>query len=281
MRMAIGVLAAKAPQVLERTLSHWPADTCTVHVHVDGKVGIERYAFVETHPHARLISDRQRIFWGGFNMVEAELALMRAALAESDFDVFLLQSDDAAPLLTQERMRAVLADPERWVPFSATDLEVIRQRYSAYSCLDVPASNPQSGTQSFQPEDFDLILDMRLLMESGKAFVPELYWGSQWKCLARADVQYVLEFDARERHVRRSFKYSYVPDEMYINTILGTAPHGARYLRRCIWNDFSRLVKPYVFQSRDELEVAFAEEYMFARKIHDPALAARIIADLA
>jgi hypothetical protein len=46
------------------------------------------YRFVENHPNASLISNRSDIFWGGFNMVLAEIELMRLRAGNSGFGLF-------------------------------------------------------------------------------------------------------------------------------------------------------------------------------------------------
>ncbi len=82
MKVAIGILAFSAPLILEQSLRHWPADAFEIFIHVDQKIDIGLYEFVSQYSNARIISSRFDIFWGGFNMVLAEIELMRLCAQE-------------------------------------------------------------------------------------------------------------------------------------------------------------------------------------------------------
>ena len=277
-RLVIGIMGSKAPQILERTLPHWDGHDVSILVHVDAKFDIESFRFVERHPYARLIWSRQNILWGGFNMVVAEMTMMREAVAAGPFDWFLTLSDDSVPLMPAQAMIERLEEPARWVELRPTDHHGVLWRYQNFFCNDVRASNPQAGVdRAFAADDFKVLSDLRFMIDRGKEPLEQIYWTSQWKGLRYADILVVLDEFSRNTWLTESFRFSYVPDEHYIPTVVahsGSKHHVGNY----IWTDFTRIPSPFIFEDLDELAPAFEQGYLFTRKVHDPEVADRIMA---
>ena len=279
-RLAVGVLASGAPAILAETLRHWPEADAAVYVHVDAKFDAEPFGFVDQHPAARLIPARHRVMWGGFSLVDAELSLMEAALADG-FEHFVLISDDTVPLMPAEAIADRLAAPESWAQLDPTDNPGIWSRYRNYYCCDIGVSNPRHRPLEYDAADADRLLELHMLMKHGKFPLDALFWSSQWKALPHRDVEYVAASAADRGHLYSSFRYAMIPDEHYIQTLLGRRPDGLRCVRNFIWADFSRDPKPYVLRTPEDVQYPMDEGYLFARKVQDPALAADVVARIA
>ncbi len=277
-KVAIGVLAHSAPLVLEQTLRHWPADSFTIFVHVDSKVDIELFRFVENVPNARLIESRIDIFWGGFNMVLAEIELMRACL-QAEFDYFVLLSDDTVPLSSSDSFMARLENPVNWKTSQPDRSSYIKNRYDVFVCYDIWPTNPRHHTpdRAISIADFNVLFELRLLMEKGKVAMPDLFHGSQWTGLSAEAVRYLVNVHDTDPDIRRSFRFSSIPDEMYVHTILGRSVESYPLIDRFMYADFSRRPSPYILTDMSDLEWAIEHEYLFARKVRDPDFATRII----
>jgi len=271
-QLAVGVLSAKAPAILEQTLSNWAPELCTVYVHVDAKFDLADYAFLERYPHVRLVEPRVEVFWGGFSMVEAEFRILTAALRDG-FEFIALQSDDAIPLMSPQQMLHELRQAERWKPVGTTSDPGIRSRYDNLYCLDASAPHPLIGKFDIERADVFLLAQMLPLAHSGKYPLKDLYWSSQWKCLSFDDVAYLVGAHEKRGHLYESFRFSMIPDEHYVPTLLSKGPRGSHAVERLLWTDFTRHPRPYVFQSADELEPAREQGFLFIRKVHDPAVA--------
>jgi Core-2/I-Branching enzyme len=106
-RIAVMVLAYGYPAGISAMSKFFDAADTDMFVHVDAKIdygpfqdaakcGLRKVAFIE---------DRTRIFWRGFTMVEATIALLRAARASGGFDRYLIISDDSLPLVGPGELR--------------------------------------------------------------------------------------------------------------------------------------------------------------------------------
>jgi hypothetical protein len=63
--------------------------------------------------HARLIDQRLPVFWGGWSMMQATLALIDAARAAADFRRYVLVSGDSLPVRPLDHLEAALVDERR------------------------------------------------------------------------------------------------------------------------------------------------------------------------
>ncbi|MCQ8239531.1 beta-1,6-N-acetylglucosaminyltransferase [Rhizosaccharibacter radicis] len=277
MKIAIGVLAYRAPLVLAETVRHWPSDW-QIYVHIDAKAEIAPFAALLDLPNVTILEQRFDALWGGFKVVEAELALMAAA-NHIDPEVFLLHSDDSVPLMTPARTIRTLEDHQRWIPMVPTDWDVILDRYDAAVCYDIRAINPQHspGDRRFSADDAASLVGLGALLQRGKIHLDGLFHRSQWKAVFGPDIPYILDRYRADHQMRESFRFSIIPDEMYIPTILGSKVGGSRLPDRYMWADFSMDPKPYLYRELSELAEPLRQEYMFVRKIHEPALARQLL----
>ena len=275
-RLAVGILAAKAPAVLEQALANWDPDLCQVYVHVDAKFDSSQYAFLANYHHVRFIEPRVEVFWGGFTMVEAEFTILRAAAIDG-FDFLVLHSDDALPLMGPRRMLDVLQQGERWLPIGGVEAQEVRSRYDNYYCLDAAVSHPLIHKWNFEDADLSKLSELAALRRSGKYPLPTLFWSSQWKALRSNDVEHLLYQHSRGGHFLESFRFSMIPDEHYIPSLLGRRAEGARMVSRFLWTDFTRHPRPYIFSAVEELQPARDDGFLFIRKIHDPQVAREVV----
>src|SRR5208282_2652229 len=109
-RIAILVLAHRhaALQYLLDLLD----DRFAVFVHLDAKTeaGAGR---LRVPRHATLIEPRENVFWGGWSMMRATLALIEAARARDGFARYALVSGVSLPVLPLDRLEAALLDGGR------------------------------------------------------------------------------------------------------------------------------------------------------------------------
>lgn len=275
-RLAIGILASMAPSILEETIGHWPSHLCNVYVHVDSKFSLDDFAFVQDTPTVKLLTKRHNVMWGGFSMVEAEIALMEAAQADG-FEYFLLISDDTVPLVTAEYIIGCLPSPEVWKSIGTTDEPHITGRYENFYCADISVSNPRTRTLEYRTQDIDMLLDLHRAMKAGKFPLSGLFWNANWKALPYDDVLFILQAFADEGPLFSSFKFSMNADEHYIPTILGQRPAGAHRVEKFIWTDFTKEPKPYVLNELSDFDEPRAQGYWFVRKVHKSEIARQIM----
>ncbi len=115
-------------------------------------------------------------------------------------------------------------------------------------------------------EDTVQIADLASFRLRGKANVP-IFKGGQWWCLTSDVADYILRVHDEDEHLRQSFRFSLIPDEHFIHTIIGLSPTQFSLSSNPMWTEIERNPSPWVFSSVDELRPALDSGYLFVRKV--------------
>jgi hypothetical protein len=262
---AILVLAHENPAQLLLLLRWLTGQGAACHLHVDPRGHSVREAVEQAAlPGVALLPAAQsrRIEWGGFAMVQATLALMRAALAEPGTGQLCLLSGAHLPLLPAERMAARLGDGRNHL-----DLR--------FACMEPPDGEGLHrfwfrglpGREAKRPllrwlNDNSWRLRKRDLARGLHGLTPMV--GSQWWHLTAAAGRDMLAFLDANPWYAAFFRHARIPDESFFHTLLGTTPHVTRLGAPM---SFQRMqgYSPAVLTPAD-LSAAQASGAVFARK---------------
>lgn len=223
MKLAYLITAYDKPEHLNRLCTALHEDDDGVFVHIDAK---SRSTFsLPDLPRLQHIADPIVVYWGGFSMVRAILKLLETAVKKDDHDYFLLLSGSDYPI----RSNAAIHDY-----FTA---------HAGEECINI-SPMPENGKDWYRTDypyfetDTTRALPSRVknftngwIKRLGiKKHLPKqyssytLYGGSTWWALSRKAVEYILEF-VRENPAFVSFyNYSFIPEELFFQTILGNSP---------------------------------------------------------
>jgi len=95
--------------------------------------------------------------------------------------------------------------------------------------------------------------------------------GSQWWCLRRRTIEWVLEFAARRRDVMRFFRTTWIPDETFFQTLVRhVVPDREIRNRTPTFLIFSDYGMPVTFYN-DHFDLLLSQDFLFARKISPDA----------
>ncbi len=282
MRVAFLVLAARGAAVLERHVSLFTNSEFHFFVHIDKKSEDHEFRFLSGHKQATIVEERHKVFWGGFNMILAELALLRAAMDDQSFERFVLISDDAFALRPPADIFQSLTDDCIWIGQSDVSGHQVSARYHGYYFFDSDATNAQFRVpeqRAFLPDEFAHLRDLERLRGQGKKPLPRLFQGSQWWGLTRDVARRMLAVVDDDEHLRQSFRFSCIPDEHYFQTIIGLSDCACRNRGTPMYVDFSRDPKPYVFHDFADTWAPRRSDKLFIRKIgSDSALLDSLVA---
>lgn len=96
--------------------------------------------------------------------------------------------------------------------------------------------------------------------------------GSQWWCLRRRTVEWVLDFCAKRPDVMRFFKTTWIPDETFFQTIVRhVVPEREIRSRTLTFLLFSDYGMPVTFYD-DHYDLLLSQDFLFARKISPDAV---------
>jgi hypothetical protein len=229
-------------------------------IFVDGKVRVEPFAAaVRGEPRCHFVARRHPVFWMGFSAVEAQLALLRAALGSGErfkYYVFLTGTD--YPLVSAEAIHRFYEEhSSEFLKYFLLDENADwAHKVSRHYLLDVPCLNRRevfrTGTRAV------LWLPALALGRLVSAVVPRrarldgftLCGGSAHWSLTHACVVHLLEVTAREPRVAEFFRRTHSPDEMYFHTLVANSPYRDNVVNRTAvvpWpaNRISRHVTEY------------------------------------
>jgi hypothetical protein len=247
---------------------HWAERDCPVVIHVDRSVPREAFAAFQ-----RSLSDlvnvrfckRHRCEWGTWSLVEASQTASEMLLAQfpSVRHVYLV-SGSCLPLRPVEDLRSYLAarpmtDFIESVTISDVDWTVGGLNEERFE-LRFPFSWKRQRFLFDRYVELQRRLGFRRELPEG--VTPHL--GSQWWCLSRQTLSAILE-DPRRRELDRYFRYVWIPDESYYQTLVRN--YGRRIESRSLTlSKFDFQGKPHVFYD-DHLHLLRRSDCFVARKV--------------
>ncbi|MFW2542684.1 DUF5928 domain-containing protein [Primorskyibacter sp. 2E107] len=99
----------------------------------------------------------------------------------------------------------------------------------------------------------------------------EIMIGSQWWCLRRRTIEWILDFTKRRRDVMRFFRTTWIPDETFFQTLVRHLVPGheidSRTLTFLMFSDYGMPVTLY----NDHYDLLLSQDFLFARKISPDA----------
>ncbi len=270
MNSALLILGHREPQVLREAVPVYLAAGFDIYLHVDAKTDLGEYSLLlgDAASACRIITDRISIFWGGYSMVEAELALVHTAMKTAHYDRFTLVSDDSFPLMSGAVLQAYLQNSYDRVSIrKLTPNDNFMSRYTNYFYLDHPASALRGRPIETARIDEQFLYHMRKIEDLRKTGKKQIgvYYGSQWWSLSRGSMDIILNQMASDPHLMESFRYSAVPDELLFPTLIGNFIPHSNFRGSLMFVDWSKDPKPYVFKNYEEVK-SIGSTHAFARK---------------
>lgn len=284
-----------------------------VFIHLDAKCATEPAALA-LPPQARLVQPRVEVFWGGWSMMQATLALIDAALDAGPWERLVLVSGDSLPIRSSLDLAAALAEPDaEYVELldvaddpvlagapmqAAIDRHGWVQPWRFHNAVawDHVLLNPftaagAAARYGVSDERMDWIRgEAQQAVAAVLAALPprprlfrRLCYGAQWWALSRAVLTAILP-TLRRPEVIAYFRHMQAPDEHMIQTVLANRPDllgGRRILGTPIFTDHGARARGQDWLDTAGFRAARAQggQLLFARKFRPdraPDLAAAI-----
>ncbi len=232
-------------------------------IHLDAKADLDA---IELPPHASFTDTRFEVFRGGFNMMLAVREMIDTAYRVAPkFRRAVLITGDTLPLLACDRLAAALLDQHREyialyeVPNDIslrglsmeegqrrTEGRIMPWRFQNATYLDDTLLSPKSHQEVMQKYGVDentanyLRGSARRIVEAIAVRLPprphlynKFYYGESWWALTRAAVDLIIDDMHTEIHVD-FFRFLQVPDEHFVQTLLGNKQRSLTSLGRQI-----------------------------------------------
>lgn len=262
MKIAHLILAHSQPAQLGRLIDSLQHKDAYFFIHVDRKVKSSMFSSLVTKDRVFMVSDRERVSWGAYSIVQATLNGFKA-IAKSGIriDVVNLLSGSDYPLKSAEEIHHFFEkNPDRnfmeyrFIPEEWKEAET---RFTEYHL-----TNYRFHGKTMLQTWINKVLPARkmpdLLVPVGK---------SQWLSITMEAVSFILHYLDEHPEVVRFFKLTWAPDEILFQTILYNSTFRSKLinnnLRYIDWTAGNASPKTMNYEDVDKL---LASNALFARK---------------
>ncbi len=275
-KIAYILLCHKDPDAIIQQAERLTAVGDCMSIHFDASAKVEHYRKIKTalqdNPNITFARKRCKCGWGEWSLVQATLYAVEAAVdAFPRATHFYMLSGDCMPIksaaFAHEFLDAEEVDYIESFDFFNSDWikTGIKEERLIYRHYFNERQNKALFYASFQ-------LQRRLGLKRNIPADLEIQIGSQWWCLRRRTIEWILEFTRKRRDVMRFFSTTWIPDETFFQTLVRhTVPENEIRTRTLTFLMFTDYGIPVTFYN-DHYDLLTSQDSLFARKISPEAL---------
>jgi hypothetical protein len=224
MKLAFVILAHKHPEQLLRLVKSLNPEENHFFIHIDKRaepVFVETKKLFNTISNVSLVNQRYACRWGQFSIVNATLSCLQQLCSTNEsYDYVFLISGQDYPIK----------------PLSEIKLFLEKNRGQQF-IEAFPMAEPNKWTQAGGPyQAMTRVLNWHFFLRSRHFLLPLQrqmpnnlvpYGGSQWWALTGECVQWMVNYLNTNSGVVNYFKYTFIPDESFFQTLVCNSPFKA------------------------------------------------------
>ena len=217
-----------------------------MYIHVDKKSDIAPFqeTLAQNDQVYFLEEDRQRVYWGGYNAVEATLALLRTALQSAqNYDYYVLLQNLDYPVRSNtyieeffknyqgtEFIRGCkIANTKDW--HYASKYKIYNQRDDDFYLTNKSKVRKYMRYLRLALMSIKTIGFNGVIKENGHSY--DIHYGAAQWAITRECAQYIIEFEKSHPKFNHTMKHIQFPDEEYFHTIV----HNSKFKYNCVKYD--------------------------------------------
>lgn len=267
MRTAYIIMAYKNPGQIERMIKSLSHPQFDFYIHIDKKIDIEGFKYLEEIDQVQLIRNRVVCNWGGFNFFKATLSALKEVLNnEVKYDFISLLSGQDYPIKTPEAIYTFF-EQRPGISFISCESaensqwwECAKDRYEKYHFTDLNFK----GKYLLQ-RIINTIVPPRKI-----PFALKLYGGSKatWWTMTTDCARYVIATIEKNRKLNNFFRFSWGVDEFIIPTLVMNSPFrdkvvmdNYRYIDWSEGNARPKLLDKTDFEQLEKSDMLFARKF--------------------
>ncbi|MFD0859848.1 DUF5928 domain-containing protein [Roseovarius aquimarinus] len=246
-----------------------------ISIHFDRRADPAHFRQIKTalagNPNVCFAKRRIKCGWGEWSLVEATLLAVEAAVrAFPRATHFYMLSGDCAAIKSARYAHDFLdADDVDYIEsFDFFESDWIKTGMKEERLIYRHFFNERKNKRLF---DASFHLQRRLGLSREIPRDIQVQIGSQWWCLRRRTIEWILDFTRQRRDVMRFFRTTWIPDETFFQTlvrhIVPEAEIRARTLTFLMFTDYGM---PQTFYN-DHYDLLLSQDFLFARKISPEA----------
>ncbi|WP_299367169.1 DUF5928 domain-containing protein [uncultured Tateyamaria sp.] len=274
-KIAYILLCHKDPDAIIKQAERLTAAGDYMAIHFDARADPTAFAAIRTalkdNDHVTFAHRRIKCGWGEWSLVQATLYAVEAAVeAFPRATHFYMLSGDCMAIKSAEYTHQFLDDNDAdfiesfdyfesdWIKTGMKEERLIyrhffnerTQKWRFYTSYHL---QQRFGITREIPADIQVQI------------------GSQWWCLRRRTIEWVLEFTRQRRDVMRFFRTTWIPDETFFQTVVRhVVPEDEIRTRTLTFLMFTDYGMPVTFYD-DHYDLLLSQDFLFARKISPEA----------
>ena len=274
-KIAYILLCHKDPDAIIQQAERLTAAGDYMSIHFDARSKPEHFRRIREvlsdNPNVTFATKRIKCGWGEWSLVQASLYAVEAAVeAFPRATHFYMLSGDCMAIKTAEHAHAFLDNNEAdfiesfdffesdWIKTGMKEDRLIYRHFFNerlnkrlfYASVD---TQRKLGLSREVPADIQVMI------------------GSQWWCLRRRTIEWILDFTRQRRDVMRFFRTTWIPDETFFQTLVHhVVPENEIRTRNLTFLMFTDYGMPVNFYN-DHYDMLLSQDFLFARKISPEA----------
>ena len=273
MKIAVLLLCHKNPNQINLFINQMQHESIDIFIHVDKKSNI--IDKIENRNNVFILPDEKRIDvgWASISQVKATHNLILFARKKYDYDYYWLCSGQDFPLKS-----------------CATIVKTLSQNDGNYINLFESRHNGASHSNNYDKRNDVYYSDVLMGREKWKSIVRrfyvavtggynftlpifrrqyknfKFYFGSQWWCINKHTMNWIIEYEKKNKDYFHYFSHCSTPDESYYHTLVMNSPYALNrkdYLHHIIWPKGEPSPKTLEVSDKDLL---LSSEKLMARK---------------
>ncbi len=274
-KIAYILLCHKDPDAIIKQAERLTAAGDYMSIHFDASAKAEHFraicAALDDNPNVTFAHKRIKCGWGEWSLVQATLYAVESAVrAFPRATHFYMLSGDCMAIKSAEYTHQFLDDNDADFieSFDYFESDWIKTGMKEERLIYRHFFNERTQKWRFYTS-YHLQQRFGLTREIPSDIQVQI--GSQWWCLRRRTVEWVLEFTKKRRDVMRFFRTTWIPDETFFQTIVRhVVPEKEIRTRTLTFLMFTDYGMPVVFYD-DHYDLLLSQDFLFARKISPEA----------
>jgi len=270
-KIAFILLCHKDPDAIIKQAGRLTAAGDCMAIHFDARAKHAHYEKIQkalaSNPNVTFAKKRIKCGWGAWSLVKATLNAIEAAVdAFPRATHFYMLSGDCMPIKSAAYVHDFLdeKDVDYIESYDFFESDWIKTGWKEERLKYRHFFNERSQKRLFYGA-YNVQKKLGLTREIPSDL--QIMIGSQWWCLRRRTIEWVLDFARKRKDVMRFFHTTWIPDETFFQTIVRhLVPRDEIQTRPLTFLMFSDYGMPVTFYN-DHYDLLLSQDFLFARKI--------------
>lgn len=274
-KIAYILLCHKDPEAIIQQAEQLTAVGDYMAIHFDASAKPESYAMIrdalDHNPNVTFARKRVKCGWGEWSLIQATLLALEAAVEVFPRAThFYMLSGDCMAIKTADFTHQFLddADCDYIESFDFFESDWIKTGMKEERLIYRHFFNERVHKKLFY---WTLDLQKRLGLKRDIPSDVQVQIGSQWWCLRRRTIEWIIDFTRTRKDVMKFFRTTWIPDETFFQTLVRhVVPEKEINNRTPTFLMFTDYGMPVSFYN-DHYDLLLSQDFLFARKISPDA----------